>query len=348
MARRIWFALATTAGAVGLLAFAYACESTLTLPSAVSTICGYLEFPGGYVLATYPTGASSGCPVVDGGLDGARDGGSFLPDAEAGAGDAKMPDAQTPDAESDVVRADAETDATMPDATPSPTVPASATDVYFVALVTSPAGAWQLTATASGALATIGEAYNFNYLGESSDSAPNGVQPIEVLVPLTIANDTGIGSVQVTVGDSTRDFLFHVAPPSSPPPIQCIQSAGGDAGPRTLAWAVDPASPVVVEGEGGPIVVKEAGAVGTLVVDVEDQLINCADGGGMKPLSSMSVGVAGTGGLAPTVTPVMSNPTGYVTYELRGPAVVDAATAVLSVSSGASTVVTVTAKTGRD
>jgi hypothetical protein len=324
-----------------------------TFPSFTSQICGYLEVQGMPVQPLFAgdSGANSGCLPE---AEAAEAGVVFVEagDAAAEAGDAMGIDATagdgTVEAMPDGAPSEAATlEAAMPEgamaaAAPSsdaggpPTIPSTATGVQFVAMVTSPSGQWQLVATASGALATPGgESFTASFTSTGSQ--------IVLPVPLTITSTTGVGSVSVTVGDSTQDFLFTVVTPPAPASVTCIQS--GEAGPSTLAWVVEPPAPIVVLDDGGAIVV-DGGGPGTLIVDVRDQLINCT-GGGVGLLKDMSVSVEGTGGLAAAVTPVPSDPMGFVTYELRGP-FVDAgvATAVLSVPSGASVPVSVTPHSG--
>lgn len=290
-------------------------------PSATSTICGYLQVQGA-VIPAMTTNASAGCTLPsDAGEAGVvtLDGG-----AEAGAKDATIADSTGGRL-------------TMEPAPPPNSVSGTATGIQFVATVTTGTpGQWQLTATASGALALPG-AEGFS-VGFSSSGAP-----VIIAIPLTIPGTPGLGSVEITVGDSTQDFLFAVEPATSPSLPTCIRST--DAGASLLSWVVEPAPPLVRVADGGATVLVDGGGVGTLIVDVRDLLFSCDDGG-PAPLASASISIVGAGGLMPTLTPATSDPSGNVAYELRGPAVVDAATALLSIANGATTVVTVSRGTG--
>jgi hypothetical protein len=227
-------------------------------------------------------------------------------------------------------------------------VTAGASNVWFVAQVCTPEGTWQLGVSVDGALTSTSTGT------AAADAAPStamqsfssdGVHAVQLVFGLTsAATTTGSATVRTTVGGVTQSFDYTV---SAKPQSTCITVPSSDL----LAWSVIPAPPLFIT-DADTVIPDGAALVGQLTVDVRVQLSLCpADGGASdgsapdcgatdNPLGNKAVSVAGTGGLAPTSATFMTDFCGFGVYELRGPAVVDAATAVLTYQQG-SAVVTV-------
>jgi hypothetical protein len=232
-----------------------------------------------------------------------------------------------------------------------PTITVGDTGAQLVVTVTAPQGPWQAMVTATGAISLIdnsGDASATESLSQAFQSDGVSTQLVFPIVPVAPG---GNASVQITVGTTVQTLSFVVAPEAVTASPTCIALASGTQA-RVVAWSDIPPPPPVVSFTDCGAVVEEAGSsVDAVVVDIGAYLVDCStpealDGGDASPVYPALAGgtvvlIAGTGGLEPTAATATTNADGTVYFELRGPAVVTQASAILTTAGGAELLVQV-------